>query len=111
MISAMTTRLLIFAAAVMLAAQSSAQTPFVASEQVEKLTEPKTPEADKCSIDLRLPGKMKDIVSNVLIRSAKLPETKVQEFLKDATKHYATGDALMRAAAKHFMIDETQDGR
>jgi Putative metallopeptidase len=87
-------RPLILVAALMLAAYSLAQTPATV--------------VAKCSIDLHKPGQMKDIVSNVLLQSAMRPEPKVQEFLKGAEKNYETGDALMRAAAKHFMIDETK---
>lgn len=60
----------------------------------------------KCSIDLRLAGQMKDIVSNVLLLSMERPEADVQAFLKDAEKKYKNGDELMRAAAQHFKIEE-----
>jgi hypothetical protein len=59
-----------------------------------------------CTVDLRVAGMMKDIVSNVLLRSEKRPEAEVHEFLRDAEKRYATGQDLMRAAARHFKIDE-----
>lgn len=70
----------------------------------------KVPDAEdrQCNIDLKLPGQMKDIVSNVLLQSAKKSEDEVRQFLNDAEKKYATGDELMRAAAGHFKIDEAR---
>jgi hypothetical protein len=66
------------------------------------------PARQQCSVDLRRPGAMKDIVSNVLLLSAKQSEADVKEFLEDAEKRYATGDQLMRAAARRFKIDEAK---
>lgn len=64
--------------------------------------------APKCDVDLRLPGVMSDIVSNVLQRSMDMPSKDVRAFLKEANKRYETGDELMRAAAQHFKIDEAK---
>jgi hypothetical protein len=60
----------------------------------------------RCSVDLSLPGMMKDIVSNALIRGLKRPEADVRAFLKNAETTYATGEDLRRAAARHFEVDE-----
>lgn len=65
------------------------------------------PPEQVCTVDLRLAGMMKDIVSNVLLQSAKRSEAEVHEFLSNAETRYATGGELMRAAARHFNIDET----
>jgi hypothetical protein len=51
---------------------------------------------------------MKDIVSNALIRGVKKPEADVGAFLKDAENKYATGQDLLRAAARHFEVDEAR---
>jgi hypothetical protein len=59
-----------------------------------------------CDVNLASAGKMKDVVSNVLIRAERKPEAEVQAFLKDAHNSYATGDDLLKAAAEHFQIDE-----
>jgi len=55
---------------------------------------------------LRKAGKMKDIVSNVLLRAEHKPESEVRAFLKDAHRNYATGDDLLKAATEHFKIDQ-----
>src|SRR5688572_9004733 len=60
----------------------------------------------RCSVDLDNPGQMKDIVSNALHRGAKRPEADVRDFLMNAHSEYATGQDLLRAAARHFKIDE-----
>ncbi|HWN97186.1 MAG TPA: sigma-70 family RNA polymerase sigma factor [Methylomirabilota bacterium] len=60
----------------------------------------------QCDVDLRKAGKMKDIVSNVLLRAEHKPTSEVQAFLKDAESRYATGDDLLKAAAEHFKIDQ-----
>ncbi len=62
----------------------------------------------QCEVDLRLPGMMKDIVSNALRLGQDVPEASVKAFLTDAEKKYATGDELLRAAARHFKIDEAE---
>lgn len=49
---------------------------------------------------------MRDIVSNVLTRAEHISESKVNVFLKDAQKHWATSDDLLKAAAEHFKIDQ-----
>jgi hypothetical protein len=59
-----------------------------------------------CRVDLRLPGTMKDIVSNALLRSLKQPEAEVRAFLTKAETRYASGQDLLRAAAGHFKVDE-----
>ncbi|MBU6413999.1 MAG: hypothetical protein KGS45_11045 [Planctomycetes bacterium] len=63
------------------------------------------PALPACHINLRMPEKMRDILSNVLVRTELKPETQVRAFLKDADKKFATGDDLLRAAANHFQID------
>src|SRR5688572_15436121 len=67
-----------------------------------------SPAEPRCSVDLSLPGRMKDIVSNALIRGVKRPEADVSAFLKNAETRYATGQDLLRAAARHFEVDEAQ---
>jgi hypothetical protein len=59
----------------------------------------------RCTVDLNLPGKMRDIVSNALLRGMRRPETDVRAFLTNAETKYATGQDLLRAAASHFKID------
>jgi hypothetical protein len=49
---------------------------------------------------------MRDIVSNVLTRAEHISESKVEAFLKDSQKHWATSDDLIKAAAEHFKIDQ-----
>jgi hypothetical protein len=82
----------------------------LAAARSTRAQSPEAPPAAEqaCAIDLRLPGMMKDIVSNVLLRSAHRPEAEVREFLEGAEKRYPTGDDLMRAAARHFKIDESK---
>lgn len=48
---------------------------------------------------------MKDIVSNALTRGVGLPEAEVSAFLVEAESRYATGEALLKAAAACFEID------
>ena len=64
------------------------------------------PSAPPCSVDLAITGHMKDVLSNALLQGRRLPEKDVRAFLLDAEKNYATGPALVRAAAEHFSIDE-----
>jgi hypothetical protein len=60
----------------------------------------------RCSVDLRNSGHMKDIVSNALHSGVMRPEADVRDFLRNAESTYATGPDLLRAAARHFKIDE-----
>jgi Putative metallopeptidase len=59
-----------------------------------------------CTVDLTLPGMMKDNLSNVFTRSIKRPTADVDAFLDKALHQFVTGDELMRATAKHFGIDQ-----
>lgn len=59
-----------------------------------------------CDLDLTLPGKMSDIVSNALARGLAMEGSKVRAFLDSTAGNYATGDELLKAAAKHFSIEE-----
>jgi hypothetical protein len=68
--------------------------------------EPKTPAESRCSVVLGHAGTMKDIVSNALLEGVKRPEADVVAFLANAESTYATGQELLRAAARHFGIDE-----
>lgn len=68
--------------------------------------ESKGPAESGCSVVLSRPGDMKDIVSNALLRDWKRPEADVNAFLADAESTYATGQELLRAAARRFGIDE-----
>lgn len=67
---------------------------------------PKTPEEPGCSVVLGRTGAMKDVLSNALLRGLKRPEADVGAFLANAESRYATGQDLLRAAARHFGIDE-----
>ena len=58
-----------------------------------------------CTVDLTLPGTMKDILSNVLNRSIKRPTADVRSFLDTTVNQFVTGDELMKATAEHFGID------
>lgn len=60
----------------------------------------------QCKVDLQNAGKMKDVISNVLLRVEHKPESEVKAFLKDAHRDFATGDDLLKAAAEHFKIDQ-----
>jgi Putative metallopeptidase len=68
--------------------------------------EPKTQAESGCTVDLANPGQMKDIVSNALHTGVKRPAADVREFLTQAESKYATGKDLLKAAARHFGIDE-----
>lgn len=92
---------LVTTAALLLGCSAAAASPTMAQEP--KSTNPAEP---KCSVDISLPGVMKDIVSNALTRGVKRPEAEVRAFLKDAENAYATGQDLLRAAARHFEVDE-----
>jgi hypothetical protein len=67
---------------------------------------PQPPATPRCKADLRNAGKMKDIVSNVLLRAEHKPESEVAAFLKDGERRFATGDGLLKAAAEHFKIEQ-----
>lgn len=67
---------------------------------------PQPPAIPSCKVDLKNPGKMRDIVSNVLIRTERIRESDVKAFLKEALRTYATGELLLKAAAEHFKIDQ-----
>ncbi len=60
----------------------------------------------RCTVDLGHPGIMKDIASNALVRGLGVPEPEVAAFLAQAESTYATGDALLKAAASRFHLDE-----
>lgn len=79
-----------------------AQQPNVASSN-PKSDDPSV----RCTIDLSLPGKMKDIVSNALMRGLDVPEDQVAQFLLDAEKRFDTGPLLLTAAAQHFGLKES----
>jgi hypothetical protein len=93
-----------------------AAVPAPISQPLPQPVPPQAPPADQppliepevCPVDLSLPGQMSDIVSNVLLQVAKRPDADVRAFLDGAETRYASGDELMRAAAKHFGIDEAK---
>ena len=87
--------------AVALAQEATPLPPPVVAEP-----KPQPPATPQCDVDLSNAGKMKDIVSNVLLRAEDKPRSEVQAFLKDAERRYATGDDLLKAAAEHFKIDQ-----
>lgn len=59
-----------------------------------------------CSVDLGRTGDLADVLSNALLRGVKRPEADVKAFLARAGSTYATGQELLRAAARHFEVDE-----
>jgi hypothetical protein len=61
-----------------------------------------------CKVDLKLPGTMADIVSNVLLRVEKKPAEEVRAFVKDAQKKYRTGEEALSAAAGLFGMDRAK---
>jgi len=68
---------------------------------------PPAPEAiPDCDVDLKVPGVMRDILSNALTRGFKVPSQRVQAFLNTETGRHASGDLLLRAAATHFELPE-----
>ncbi|MEL6109743.1 MAG: DUF4344 domain-containing metallopeptidase [Planctomycetota bacterium] len=60
----------------------------------------------ECTIDLKVPGIMSDVLSNVLLRRYGKPETDVREFLVRQTPKCETGYELAMAAAKQFGLKE-----
>lgn len=60
----------------------------------------------KCAVVLERSGDMKDVLSNVLLQAVKRPEADVKAFLANAESRYATGQELLRAAARHFKVEE-----
>lgn len=68
--------------------------------------ESRAPAESGCSVDLSRSGAMADIVSNALLRGIGRPEADVSAFLTNAESKYATGQDLLRAASRHFKIDE-----
>ena len=60
----------------------------------------------ECTVDLTRTGHMADIVSNALNRGLAQQESMVRVFLKGADQNYPDGQALLKAAAEHFEIDE-----
>lgn len=75
-------------------------------EKVPGAIAPPVQEVLPCTMDLTKPGKMSDIVSNVLLRHEKIDSDLVKPFLEKARKQFATGDELLKAAAAHFKLDE-----
>ena len=68
--------------------------------------QPPPPALPVCVMDLRLPGVMSDILSNVLMRVENKPGSDVKAFLEEAKPRHATGEDLRKAAADHFKIDQ-----
>ena len=97
---ARTTLCRVIQAALLIGSMTAANSPLA---QDPGSTSPAEP---KCSVDLGNPGIMKDIVSNALTLGMKRPEDDVRAFLKNAETSYATGQDLLRAAARHFEVDE-----
>ncbi len=59
-----------------------------------------------CSLDLTNAGHMKDIVSNALMLGVLRESDDVDAFLENAETRFATGDALLSAAAEHFGLTD-----
>ena len=66
------------------------------------------PQQVRCSIDLRKPGHMSDIVSNALLSLNKYEEAEVKKFLAGSQNRYSSGNELLKSAAKKFDIDEKE---
>jgi hypothetical protein len=72
--------------------------------------QPATPSgpAPVCDVDLKLPGMMKDILSNALILGLAQPEAQVAAHLAGAVKRRPSSDELLRGCAKQFAIPEAR---
>jgi len=77
---------------------------FVSLAQAQETRPPETEAA--CTIDLRNPEHMSDILSNALMRGLGEEESKVKEFLKSNRGKHKTGDELAAAAASAFGVKE-----
>lgn len=86
-----------------LAAAQEAAAPAVPGAPAQQ---PPPPELPVCVMDLRLPGVMSDILSNVLLRVENKSDSDVKAFLEVAKPRHATGEDLRKAAADHFKIDQ-----
>jgi hypothetical protein len=90
--------------ALLAAALAQEAAPLPPKSGAERQVQPAA--APQCAGDLRKPGHMSDIISNVLLRAEDKPEPEVQAFLKNAEQRYDTGDELLKAAAEHFKMDQ-----
>ena len=61
--------------------------------------------ASPCDVDLRLPGMMRDILSNALTLGLRKPADEVRTFLDAEVKLAKTGDDMLLPAARRFAID------
>lgn len=87
---------------------ASAQQPATPPPATTTVPSPTPAVPPDCTVDLTLPGRMSDILSNVLLREKHRPSTEVSAFLDRAVGKHRTGDALLQAAADHFKIDQRQ---
>lgn len=76
------------------------------SPALAQAPEPKKPPEPPCPVVLTRAGDMKDVLSNALLSGLKRPESDVSAFLANAERTYATGQELLRAAARRFGTDE-----
>lgn len=64
------------------------------------------PAPAQCEVDLKIPGAMKDVLSNALTRGLHVRESEVRMFLRGREKKHATGRAMLLAAVKRFGVEE-----
>ena len=61
--------------------------------------------AVRCDIDLTLPGMMRDVLSNALVRGLGKPEHDVRTFLNAEVKRARQGEQMLAPVARHFAIE------
>ena len=61
-------------------------------------------DASPCTVDLRKPGQMRDILSNALVRGLSQNAAVVRRYLDGTFQGCADGDELLRLCAKKFSV-------
>lgn len=59
----------------------------------------------RCDIDLTLPGVMRDVLANALVRGLGKPEDEVRSFLDAEVKRAGKGEQMLQPVAQHFAIE------
>jgi len=59
-----------------------------------------------CTIDLKLRGVMRDVLSNALMHGCGKPEAAVAAYLRGDAMQHTTSEDLLRACAKQFAVPE-----